>query len=60
MPVPHCCSHIQGISTTNKKSSIFSSDSNTKHVRDYIANSNVADSIALETQEVSKIQWLYE
>ena len=35
---------------------IFSSDSKTKHAQDFIANPNVAGTIALETKEVSKIQ----
>ena len=35
---------------------IFSSEKRTKHVQDFIVNSNVAASIALETKEVSKIQ----
>ena len=35
---------------------IFSSDKKTKHAQDFIANPNVAGTIALETKEVSKIQ----
>lgn len=35
---------------------IFSSDSKTKHAQDFIANPNVAGTIALETKKVSKIQ----
>jgi len=35
---------------------IFSSDTKTKHSKDFIANSNVAGSIAIETKEVTKIQ----
>ena len=35
---------------------IFSSDTKTKHAQDFIANPNVAGTIALETKEISKIQ----
>jgi len=35
---------------------IFSSDPKTKYAQDFIANTNVAGSIALETKEVSKNQ----
>ena len=35
---------------------IFSSDIKTKHAKDFIENSNVAASIALETKDVKKIQ----
>jgi len=35
---------------------IFSSDKKTKHAQDFIANPNVAGTIALETKEISKIQ----
>jgi len=35
---------------------IFSTETKTKHAQDFICNTNVAGSIALETKEVSKIQ----
>jgi|TARA_B110001454_G_scaffold77471_1_gene75008 hypothetical protein len=35
---------------------IFSSDTKTRHAQDFIANPNVAGTIALETKEISKIQ----
>ena len=35
---------------------IFSTETKTKHAQDFITNTNVAGSIALETKEVSKIQ----
>jgi uncharacterized protein YhbP (UPF0306 family) len=35
---------------------IFSTDTKTKHTKDFTLNPNVAGSIALETKEVTKIQ----
>ena len=40
------------------RSLIFSSDTTTKHVQDFIKNPKVACSIALETKAVGKIQGL--
>jgi len=50
------CSNCFYVYDKKKKWLIFSSDKKTKHVQDFIANPNVAGSIALKTKEVSKIQ----
>ena len=53
--IPYCANCFYVFDEKNN-SLIFSSDNKTKHAQDYIANPNVAGSIALETKEVSKIQ----
>jgi hypothetical protein len=35
---------------------IFSTETKTKHAQDFITNTNVAGSVALETKNISKIQ----
>ena len=54
---PYCCNVFYVYDAANNQL-IFSSDTKTKHVQDFIVNLNVAGSIALETKEVSKIQGL--
>ena len=53
--IPYCANCFYVFDEKNN-SHIFSSDNKTKHAQDFIANPNVAGSIALETKEVSKIQ----
>ena len=53
--IPYCANCFY-VYDEKKNWLIFSSESKTKHAQDYIANPNVAGSIALETKEVSKIQ----
>ena len=53
--IPYCANCFY-VYDEKKNWLIFSSDSKTKHAQDFIANPNVAGSIALETKEVSKIQ----
>ena len=53
--IPYCANCFY-VYDEKKNWLIFSSDKKTKHAQDYIANPNVAGSIALETKEVSKIQ----
>ena len=53
--IPYCANCFYVFNEKNN-SLIFSSDNKTKHAQDFIANPNVAGSIALETKEVSKIQ----
>ncbi len=53
--VAYCCNVFYVFNQENN-SFIFSSDTKTKHVQDFIANPNVAGTIALETKEISKIQ----
>ena len=50
------CAHCFYVYDKTKNYLIFSSEKRTKHVQDFIVNSNVAASIALETKDVSKIQ----
>ena len=50
------CANCFYVFDEQKKWLIFSSDKKTKHAQDFIANPNVAGTIALETKEVSKIQ----
>ena len=50
------CSNCFYVFDEQKNCLIFSSDKKTKHAQDFIANPNVAGTIALETKEVSKIQ----
>ena len=52
---PYCCNVFYVFDAVNNQL-IFSSDTKTKHAQDFIANPNVAGTIALETNEVSKIQ----
>jgi len=51
----YCCNVFYVFNQENN-SFIFSSDTKTKHAQDFIANPNVAGTIALETKEISKIQ----
>ena len=51
---PYCC-NVFYIYNEENNSLIFSSETSTKHVQDFIENPNVAGTIALETKEVSKI-----
>ena len=53
--VPYCCNAFY-VFDEARISLIFSSDTKTKHAQDFIANPNVAGTIALETKEISKIQ----
>jgi len=53
--LPYCC-NVFYVYDEKKNWLIFSSDKKTKHAKDFIANPNVAGSIALETKEISKIQ----
>tara|TARA_E500000331_G_scaffold357982_2_gene422025 strand:+ start:2609 stop:3025 length:417 start_codon:yes stop_codon:yes gene_type:complete len=53
--IPYC-SNAFYVFDAQKKSLIFSSDSRTKHVQDFIVNPKVAASIALETKIVKKIK----
>ena len=53
--VAYCCNVFYVFNQENN-SFIFSSDTKTKHAQDFIANPNVAGTIALETKEISKIQ----
>ena len=53
--VAYCCNVFYVFSQENN-SFIFSSDTKTKHAQDFIANPNVAGTIALETKETGKIQ----
>ena len=52
---PYCCNVFYVFDEVNNQL-IFSSDTKTKHTQDFIANPNVAGTIALETKEISKIQ----
>jgi len=51
----YCC-NVYYVFNQENNSFIFSSDTKTKHAQDFIANPNVAGTIALETKEISKIQ----
>ena len=53
--LPYCCNAFY-VYDADKNQLIFSSDTKTKHANDFIANPNVAGTIALETKEISKIQ----
>ena len=50
------CSSVFYVYDAVSNQLIFSSDTKTKHAQDFIANPNVAGTIALETKEISKIQ----
>ena len=52
---PYCCNVFYVYDVANNQL-IFSSDTKTKHAKDFTLNPNVAGSIALETKEVAKIQ----
>ena len=52
---PYCC-NVFYVYDSLSNQLIFSSDTKTKHAQDFIANPNVAGTIALETKEISKIQ----
>ena len=52
---PYCCNVFYVYDLANNQL-IFSTETKTKHAQDFIFNTNVAGSIALETKEVSKIQ----
>jgi len=52
---PYCCNLFYVYDQLNNHL-IFSTEIKTKHAQDFICNTNVAGSIALETREVSKIQ----
>jgi uncharacterized protein YhbP (UPF0306 family) len=51
----YCCNVFYVYDSLNNQL-IFSSDPKTKHANDFIANPNVAGTIALETKEITKIQ----
>lgn len=51
----YCC-NVYYVYNEKNNSFIFSSDAKTKHAQDFIANPNVAGTIAVETKEISKIQ----
>ena len=53
--IPYCCNVFYVYVLANNQL-IFSTETKTKHAQDFIFNTNVAGSIALETKEVSKIQ----
>ena len=50
------CSNAFYVFDEKNHSLIFSSDTNTKHAKDFITNPKVAASIALETNAIEKIQ----
>ena len=52
---PYCC-NVFYIYDQLSNQLIFSTETKTKHAQDFISNTNVAGSIALETKEVGKIQ----
>ncbi len=52
---PYCC-NVFYVYDQLSNQLIFSSDTKTKHAQDFMANPNVAGTIALETKEISKIQ----
>jgi uncharacterized protein YhbP (UPF0306 family) len=52
---PYCCNLFYVYDKISNQL-IFSTETKTKHAQDFITNTNVAGSIALETKEVSKIQ----
>jgi uncharacterized protein YhbP (UPF0306 family) len=53
--IPYCCNVFYVYDVANNQL-IFSTDTKTKHTKDFTLNPNVAGSIALETKEVTKIQ----
>ena len=52
---PYCCNLFYVYDQVSNQL-IFSTEIKTKHAQDFICNTNVAGSIALETKQVSKIQ----
>ena len=52
---PYCCNLFYVYDELNNQL-IFSTEAKTKHAQDFIINTNVAGSVALDTKEVSKIQ----
>ena len=52
---PYCCNLFYVYDQVSNQL-IFSTETKTKHAQDFICNTNVEGSIALETKEVSKIQ----
>ena len=52
---PYCCNLFYVYDKVSNQL-IFSTEIKTKHAQDFITNTNVAGSIALETKEVSQIQ----
>ena len=52
---PYCCNLFYVYDQVSNHL-IFSTETKTKHAQDFICNTNVAGSVALETKEVSKIQ----
>jgi len=55
--IPYCC-NVFYVYNEISNSLIFSSDSKTKHVQDFIENPRVAGSIAIETRKINEIQGL--
>jgi len=53
--LPYCCNVFYAYDSLNNQL-IFSTETKTKHAQDFLCNTNVAGSIALETKEISKIQ----
>ena len=53
--IPYCCNVFYVYDLANNQL-IFSTDTKTKHAKDFTLNPKVAGSIALETKEVTKIQ----
>ena len=51
---PYCCNLFYVYDQLSNQL-IFSTETKTKHAQEFICNTNVAGSIALETKEVSKI-----
>ena len=52
---PYCCNLFYVYDSASNQL-IFSTETKTKHAQDFICNTNVGGSIALETKEVSEIQ----
>jgi len=52
---PYCCNLFYVYDQVSNQL-IFSTEIKTKHAQDFVMNTNVAGSIALETKEVSQIQ----
>ena len=52
---PYCCNLFYVYDQVSNQL-IFSTETKTKHAQDFITNTNVAASVALETKNVSKIQ----
>ena len=53
--IPYCC-NVFYVYNEKNNSLIFSSETKTKHVQDFIENPEVAGTIAIETKDVEKIQ----